>query len=263
MFKKLIIAVTVIGSIVYAEPKMEYTISFLGMDMDYNEYDTQGTLLDSETSNFTDIAGAEFTYRFFLQNRDNLEFKITGVNGYSQYTGSYLNTNSNLIYGSVKGSTANTIYDLSFIYNMQKQIAFNTKLLGGLGLGYRFWRRELSSIQVEDYSWYSLRTNIGVEYQYNNLRTAFILEYQYGIDPTMSATGFSQDFKLSSANIVKLSFPLRYKISSRLDLTCEYSLEYQEIKESNIVYDNAQNGYVEPDSTAYNQYLKVGAIFKY
>ncbi|MEN4052754.1 MULTISPECIES: hypothetical protein [Sulfurimonas] len=261
MIKKVLFVLLLLSNIVTAETKMEYKISFVGMNMDYREYDRSGNILDSEKSNYLDVIGAEFEYRYFLDERSNIDFKVLGVEGESEYVGSYIGSGAG--YGSVVSTTSNAIRDISLGYNATNISDFNIMMLGGLGLGYRYWQRTLSSTQVEVYEWYSLRANVGMRFVHKNLTASLIAEYQYGIKPTMTATGIADDFELSSANIVKLSLPIRYMISENIDLICTYVFEYQEIQESNVVYDAAANGYVEPDSTAYNQYLKVGMVFKY
>jgi hypothetical protein len=88
-------------------------------------------------------------------------------------------------------------------------------------------------------------------------------EYQYGIRPRMSATGFNEEFKLGSANIMQFSLPLSYTINKNFALYGEYTYQYQKITESNVIYDGSGAGYLEPQSKAYNDYIKIGIIFKY
>ena len=262
MIKKILFSTVLLVNILVAETKTEYQISLVGMDMDYREYDRNGVLLDSEKSNFTDIVGVEFQYRYFLDEYSNIALNIMGLKGDTEYVGSYIG--SGLGYGSVVGVTSNEISDFAIEYNAKNMSDLGVLVVGGIGAGYRYWQRELSSTQIEEYAWYSLRAKVGVEYQYRNSVTIdFLLAYQYGIDPRMKATGFSSDFKLASANILQVSLPLRYRVNDFLDFSCAYVYEYQEIQESEIVYDGSGNGYVEPDSKASNQYLKVGMIFKY
>jgi len=247
----------------FAASKMEYEINFVGMKMDYKEYDQAGVLLDSEESSFSDIMGSELIYRYFVDENAFIDFDASAVSGDSKYTGSYLG--SSLGYGSLTSSTVDTIYDISLAYNKVNPTDFQSiQVLGALGVGYRYWERELSSQQIETYTWYSLRARVGLIYILNtDLTLSFIGEYQYGIDPKMSATGFNDDFQLNSADILQLSIPLRYRVTQHIDINCVYVFSRQEIQESNRVYDNSGTAYYEPDSTAYNQYLKVGIIFKY
>jgi len=259
--RKILLILLILSSALLAEKKMEYTLSYVGMNMDYKEYDRAGTLLDSEESGYSDITGVEFGYSYFLDTQSQIDLKVMSLSGNTQYVGSYLNSNAG--YGSVIDTTSNEIRDFYLGYGAKEYIDSNIALLGNVGAGYRYWQRTLSSVQIEEYEWYSLRVGIGVEYRYQALTVAVRGEYQYGINPTMTATGINDEFELDSADIMELSIPLRYEINDVFALSASYVFTRQEIKESNVVYDNAGNGYVEPDSTAYNQYLKVGIIFKY
>jgi len=62
---------------------------------------------------------------------------------------------------------------------------------------------------------------------------------------------------------MEFSLPLEYALNKNLALRGSYTYQYQKIRESNVVYDNMGKGYVEPQSKAYNQYIKFGVIFKY
>ncbi len=246
-----------VNNLLAQESHEEHQFSLAKFQMDYREYDRYGKILDSEKSNFNDIAGVEYNYRYFLDKNSNIDFAILRVEGRSDYVGSYLNSNAG--YGSVVETTSNVIEDISLGYNTTSVSNFNIVVLGGLGLGYRYWKRALSPVQVELYKWYSLRFNGGVRFVHKNLTASLIAEYQHGIKPIMTATGITEEFKLSSANIAKLSIPVRYMVNEKIDLICTYVFENQKILESNIV----ANRYTEPDSTARNQYLKAGVVFKY
>jgi len=259
--KKISLALLLLASSLFAQNRVEYALSYVGMSMDYKEYDRAGTLLDSESSNYSDISGVEFACSYFLDTQSQIDLKVMSLEGDTTYVGSYLNSNQG--YGSVVSTTGNKIRDYYLGYSEKNRYRGNLSLLGNLGVGYRYWQRALSVVQVEDYEWYSLRFGIGAEYRYKALSVACLAEYQYGIRPIMTATGINGEFKLDSADIIELSIPLRYEINDMFALKASYVFTRQEIKESNVVYDNAGNGYVEPDSTAYNQYLKVGVVFKY
>jgi hypothetical protein len=261
MIKKVLLISLLMGSAVMAETKMEYKISLIGMNMDYREYDSSGNIFDSEKSSYSDITGSEFEYSYFLDRNSHIDLNVMGVMGDTEYVGAYLGSEDG--YGSVVSTTSNTIYDVSLGYNTKNMSDINIMFLGGIGVGYRYWQRELSASQIEEYYWYSLRANAGMQFKYSDITTSIIAEYQYGIDPKMRATGIAEDFELSSANIVKISVPIRYTVNQYFDFTCAYVFEYQKIEESNVVYDSTATGYVEPDSKAYNQYIKVGMVFKY
>jgi len=260
--KKILLSLTLFISLLIAETKMEYTVSYVGMNMDYKEYDRTGVLLDSEDSAYSDITGVEFSYGYILDKNSQIDLSIMSLSGKSDYIGSYLGSNDP--YGSLESTTWNEIRDIYIGYsakNFSRDLGF--VLLGNIGFGYRYWERQLSRVQIEEYEWYSIRLGIGAQYQYRDFTIAIRGEYQYGIDPTMTATGIDEEFHLNSANIMELSIPLRYEINETFALKCTYVFTRQEIKESNVVFDDTGYGYVEPDSTAYNQYLKIGIIFKY
>ncbi len=246
-----------VSNLLAQESHEEHQFSLAKFQMDYREYGKSGDILDSEKSNFSDIAGVEYKYRYFLNKNSNIDFAILRVEGGSEYVGSYLTTNEG--YGSLVETTSNVVEDISLGYNATSISNFNIVMLGGFGLGYRYWKRALSPTQVELYRWYSLRLNGGVRFVYKNLTASLIAEYQYGIKPIMTTTGITEEFRLSSANIAKLSIPVRYMINEKIDLIFTYVFENQKISESNIV----ANRYFEPDSTAYNRYLKTGVVFKY
>ncbi|QOP44304.1 hypothetical protein FJR45_10260 [Sulfurimonas sediminis] len=263
MLKKVFVGISVISVMLFA--KIEYSISAVGMSMDYNEY-KDGKLLDSESSRLSDLTGVELTYNYIMKENDILDFNnivlsIMALDGDTKYLGSYIG--SNLGYGNLVSTTSNKIYDidLDFIHTFHQTV--NYKLMISLGVGYRFWRRELSVQQVEDYKWYSLRPSIALSYNYKNLNITPRFEYQYGIRPRMKASDFNQEFVLGSANIMQLSIPIKYTFNKSLSIYTAYTYQYQKIRESEIVYDSSGTGYLEPESKAYNEYIKFGIIFKY
>ena len=65
-------------------------------------------------------------------------------------------------------------------------------------------------------------------------------------------------FLLGSANILQANVALNFHIANTLNISLQYTYEVQEIGASNIV-----NGYYEPDSTAKNQYIRIGIIKRY
>jgi hypothetical protein len=192
---------------------------------------------------------------------DDITFSVMALDGDTKYVGSYIG--STLGYGSLTSTTSNKIYDVDLDFSHTYQQTLHYKVTASLGLGYRFWRRELSAQQVEDYKWYSLRPGVTFSYNYKAMNIGAKFEYQYGMRPRMSATGFNEEFKLGSANIMEFSLPLSYIINKNFALYGEYTYQYQKITESNVIYDGCGAGYLEPQSKAYNDYMKIGIIFKY
>jgi len=253
------------SNVLAKELKVVYEIALVGMAMDYSEYNDNGDLFDTEKSAFSEIIGSDFDYHYLFSYSDagysEVNFGVLYVSGYSDYTGSLLNSNNP--FGSVTSKTLNDVIDVSLSYKYNNElnslIAFNY----GFGLGYRYWQRQLSRTQIEGYEWFSLRPSLGVDLNifddtYLNVNT----EYQYAIKPKMSATTVASDFDLGSADILKLDIGLSYVVSENMDIFVNAIYEKQTITKSNtIIVGNL--AYYEPDSTAYNKYVKIGIAFKY
>lgn len=234
--------------------------ALVGMNMDYREYDDNGAILDSEKSSLNEIIGSEFILNYTVvyknKNYAELGIELLILGGETEYVGSYIGSNAG--YGSLVSTTQNAISDIAGFY-MYTHVFDNGLDLGyGLALGHRSWERRLSASQVEVYYWYSVRPRVKLTYNFSKFSVAALGEYQYGISPKMSATGFSTDFSLGSANIAKLKVPLTYSLNEKVHFFIEYVYEHQTIEKSNV-----QNGFLEPDSTANNQYAKIGATFKF
>ena len=263
---KFLLGALLVGVNLFAgESKVTYSLSFVGMNMDYKEYNRAGTLADSESSQFTDVGGFEIGYDFLLsediQSYAKLETSVLYLSGDTAYVGSLLNSGG--LYGSSVSTTANDIIDTKIAYQVYRAIDSTFSYNYGFGFGYRYWRRALSAAQIEEYTWFSLRPKIGLEMHVNpQLRVSTDLEYQYGFKPKMTASNVSGDFTLGSANILALGVTMAYQVSQTMDIFINYVLQKQEIGASDTVVSGGI-GYYEPDSTAYNQYLKLGVAFKY
>ena len=239
-------------------------VSLVGMSMDYREYDGGSNILDSEKSNSNLLVGSEIAASYALTRDADSLSKITlnfmALGGNTQYKGSILN--SGLPYGSHESVTANEIYDMELGYKYSNTARANWILSSGIAVGYRYWERSLSQAQIETYKWFSIRPSVDVIYKSPSYSVGLELEYQFSINPIMSASNSGEDFNLGSADIVEVSIPFTYDVSDRVELILAYSYQRQTIKKSNIVNIGGTN-YVEPDSTANNQYVKIGANFKF
>jgi len=247
------------------EPKAKSSISLIGMNMDYREYDDNDLIKNSEKSAFRELIGFEVGYDFYFSRDANsyseFDTNFMFISGETEYIGSLLYSNDP--YGSYRGKTNNKIadIDMSYRYNYiaNSTISFNY----GLGLGFRYWLRSLSLSQEEFYYWFSLRPSFGLNMQlFSNLYVAPRVTYQYGILPQMHASDLSHTFTLGSANIVSITVPLNYELNRKIDLFVSYTYEEQTIEKSDVFQKGSYN-YYEPDSTAKNQYLKFGVAFKY
>jgi hypothetical protein len=78
----------------------------------------------------------------------------------------------------------------------------------------------------------------------------------------MTSSSPNLDFTLGSANIWELSIPISYQFNEKLDFFVEAIFSQQIITASDVEYSGS-TGYYEPDSTAYNNYLKFGVAFNF
>ena len=269
--KNSLLSITLLGSLscVWAESKVVASFAFVGMVMDYREYSNDGTILDSEKSTLNEILGLDLGLGFLLDETRNdysyLDFHLMRLGGETDYKGSLHGSNAG--YGSYISTTLNAVIDTDVTYMYHNILSDSLEISCGLGLGYRYWERQLSVSQIELYEWFSLRPKVGVMYSLSHeLRFALDLEYQYGINPTMSESYYGLDFDLGAADILKVSVPVTYRYSSTMDFFAEGVYERQEIEISDIK-TIVENGIVtnshEPDSTSNNIYLKLGFIYKY
>jgi len=265
--KFLIILAFIFLSLAQAKERAVYSIAYVGMSMDYKEYDRAGTIQDSESSDYSELSGVDFGYKFNLQDEDNLgsgsiSFHTMVLNGTTRYVGAAISAKCNS-YGCVKSRSSDAIYDVSLDLTSNYAVTQESEVQLTLGFGYRYWLRELTSYQQEGYEWFSVRPAIGFLYTKYNFSLNPKIEYQYGIRPRMSVTGFNKDFNLGSANIVEVSLPVEYAINQKFSLYGSFVYQYQKIEESSAIVDGNGNVYLEPDSTANNKYIKFGVAFKY
>ncbi|MEN8303038.1 MAG: hypothetical protein ABFQ64_03070 [Campylobacterota bacterium] len=241
------------------------SVSFVGMSMDYREYDLSGELLDSEESSYLDLAGIEISLGYTISedssSSSDIKFNLMSLGGKTRYIGSYIG--SGQPYGSVVSTTQNTIIDLDVSYQHSEILKNNFKLYYGLALGYREWERALSASQIEVYSWFSIRPIVGVSATIKEkFNLGISLEYQHGFDTKMTLLNPRIEFTLGGADIFEVSVPLSYKYKDNIELFLEATLQKQIIIESDVKYIGA-DGYYEPESTAYNSYLKLGVAYRF
>lgn len=239
-----------------------FNAALLGMSMDYREYDDNEQILDSEKSDISQMMGVEFGVSYVLNAVDGdfseLNAVFERITGKTDYVGAYLGSGEG--YGSLKGTTQNTVinFDANYIYGAMLSQSWH--LLIGAAFGYRSWERGLLPNQIETYSWAYAAPKLGVEYEQNLLQLTFMMDYRYAVSPKMTATGVRDEFKLGSANAFEGSIKGNYSLTQKVAIYAAYIYEYQKIEKSNVLYGS---GYFEPDSTANNQYIKFGLTFKY
>ena len=237
------------------------SVSLVSMGMDYREYDQNGNILDSEVSSYLDLGGVEVSLGYTIEEdlsfSSEIIFNLMILAGDTTYKGSYIG--SGLGYGSVVNTTLNTIIDRDISYKQSRLFNNEIEISYGVGLGYRYWERVLSKSQVEEYTWYSIRPMLGIStINKDKLNLGMFIEYQYGFDAKMTASDLQLEFNLGGADILEVSFPVSYNYSEGVDFFFEATIQKQMIKESNV-----NSGYYEPQSTAYNSYLKLGIEYKF
>jgi hypothetical protein len=254
----------VFGTTLFANDDFKGLVSLVGMSMDYKEYNDAGELVDSEESSFTDIMGidAGIRYEFDKDKKgySQLDYNFMIVGGNGTYKGAYLN--GGLSYGSVVVNSKHVVIDTSISYRYN--VIFDLiKFSYGVGVGYHYWDRTLSDVQQEIYTWYSIRPVLGFSYSFNEkIMLSVDMEYQYGFHTLMSSTNPKLEFVLGGANIFEVSVPITYRYNDKVDLFLEMVFQNQTIAKSEVEYDG-NDGYYEPDSRAYNNYMKLGVAFKF
>ncbi len=249
------------------DSKFISAVSFVGMSMDYTEYDRDGSILDTEESSYLDLAGVEISFGYNTFENDSSSSEITFnfmiLGGMTKYIGSMQSSNEG--YGSHISSTLNTVVDTDISYKRSNIFNNSVEINYGIGIGYREWNRALSNSQIEGYTWYSIRPMLGIStFNKEKLNFGMFIEYQYGIETMMSASDLNYDFTLGGADILEISFPISYKYDKNIDFFFEATIQKQTIKESNRLYTgNGNEYYYEPKSTAHNNYLKLGIEYRF
>lgn len=238
------------------ENNLKYSLSLVSMSMDYNE-NQDGTWLDGETATLGKIYGYDMSFGY-LFNRDErsvdeIYLDVMSLSGNTAYDGYIRNT-----WTPLKGTTSNFFADASMGYKHTMRLDNRFDCFMGIALGYHAWDRKLSSYQEELYEWKSIRPSIGASVNIEKLNLGVSLEYQYGFDTIMHASDTGDTYKLGGADVVKIGFPIRYNYAQNLEFFTQYTYTSQTIKHSNVV-----NGLLEPDSTNNQNYLQIGATFKF
>lgn len=263
--KKALAAVVLLGcETLFASPTFTNSVALVGQNMDYREYDKAGVFADSEKSDFSQMAGAEINFAFLFDREkgeySQIDIDFLGLSGNTKYDGFYLVSGL-----PAQSETSNYIADVAMRYKKFHSLSSALEVNYGLGFGYYMWERSLSSSQVELYDWFYVKPSAGMTLELmKNLHLGLNLAYKYALNPAMSVTSPNLDFKLAGVNVLEASIPLTYTFSHAFDMFVAYEFEQQNIEASNSKYDaQSDDYYYEPDSTAKNQYLKLGMTFKY
>lgn len=236
---------------------------------DYREYLSDRTLFNTEKTDGFNGFGVEAKAKIWdglLGNANYAGLRYERSYGDTDYVGSYLGSSGG--YGSVTSTTYNEIEDISLRLT-EEYLGETYDLSLGIGGGYRSWKRELSSIQLETYKWWYWSLDVGAGYHFNkNISLGIAYAYKKASSPKMDAEFDSypfMSFDLGGVQGYSLSFPLVYTIDKDVALYAEYKREYFEIIHSNtltILHLGTLYNVSEPDSTTTIDKFTFGIRFK-
>ena len=263
LFTVLISAFSAVA--ICAAQSKELSVGLSTIKIDYAERSKSGVLLDDEKSDLLGkTGGIRFEYLGGISEDKSGTLSIGArydvARGDSDYTGSLIG--SGLGYGSYKSTTLNTIHDLSvWLDDTRRYGVVDFGLYAGLG--YRYWVRELSSTQKEDYKWpyWKIGGHIDADMT-QNLNIGLGAEYKSAFSPKMKAYGsaspVSATFNLGAVNGYSIFVPIKYKITKNIFSKLEYTYDYWKIGSSNEI-----GGFYEPDSKTKNQILTLSVGYKW
>jgi hypothetical protein len=243
---------------------LKLSVDFLAMD--YTEYDSSGSFLDSETSDYGDIAGFEIQYNYRFANgfaggdEDLIEFSFDYYNGKTDYNGALFSTTTGAMLQPYKNTTDHIIMNPKIRFHEKKRTE-NYDIGIFTSLGYRYWKRDMQGPYgyMEEYKWFYADIGLDMTISDGNWHLGLESAYQQAIAPTMDAhLGNTMSFDLGNTAGYYLKIPLSYDVNKYYSIECSYQYDYYKIKKSNIV-----NGYFEPESETKNQIVKIGMIFKW
>ncbi len=238
-----------------------------GASLNYKEYSLRNVLLDSEESSINDIVGYEIGFAVQKQVANRHIVKIATqyehLSGETLYTGSLLGSNQG--YGSVVSTTYNQLDDAVLLAKWLYLVNNYVNLKAGIGLGSYKWRRELSSIQVEVYSWEYYEVLFGSSFRFSfDSHLSFDSEvfYKKAFSPTMSASNLGVTFDLGNVYQYGLRLYALYKLNQYFSLALGYRYNKQQIHHSNFIAVSGAT-YYEPDSLDRQHFLKAGIIVNF
>jgi len=234
------------------------------LSMDYVETANDGRFLDSETSDYSNIAGVEMEYALDFAkghggaDKSSLEFDLSYLQGESNYDG-FLQSGGTIV-SSLQSLTKNKIIEPRVRWReTTKGDSYDVSLF--TSVGYRYWRRDLGSQYGyrEEYTWAYGDVGVNFTFHEGNWHLGFEGAYQRAYKPTMyAAIGGGLDFDLGTTSGYNFNIPLRYDVNEQTSIELVYDYNSWNISASNVV-----NGYYEPDSTTKNKTIKLGLIIKW
>ena len=267
------LVLTTLLNAAYNDNKFEF--GFKTSAYNYTERDPQDNILDTEQSDLFDIGGIYGNYEHEIEKYSKEDYDVhyyvnlyTSITyGDTEYIGSLLSPPGP--YGSYKSTTENSFYELQA--NLKRVSYYNnssTYIL--LGLGYKEWRRELSTTQIETYYYFFSQAVAGAQTAiYNDWSIGLDLTVQLAYNPKMEAD-FSggterlhETFLLGTVYTYKIAVPLTIPIINGFNFMTKMEYEFTSIGKSNTIITPgftpcSTTGCYEPDSQQKNLHIYTG-----
>lgn len=230
-----------------------FGISFETLSFDYREYDTDGTILDSEKSDF--MPGIRAWYSIPAGVGDSIEADFSWFGGDTDYVGFLLGSGGS--YGDYVATTNNTLMEGSLSYSTHAPTAWGDVFMS-LGAGYRYWERALADGHTEEYIWPYGKLSLGSTADITADDTLSIsASYQYAFDPKMESNVYGT-FDLGTTDGIEITVPWRHRIDNQWSTEIRYTYSTWEIGRSDVV-----GIAVEPDSKTVQHRGSFALVYQY
>ena len=243
-----------------------------GLKFNYNEYTDDGNWFNSEKNSGYELNGGFVKYRHDLgivREEDityyqNLEIYYSFHLNTTDYDGSLSNGDP------YQGKTDNYLHQGHVRYHAINKIE-NYELGLFLGLGYRYWDRDLLGQYgyLETYQWPYYEVGLSWKWFDGNYFMGASASYQKAYKPTMIAytknktnIGRDLDFDLGDTKGYKIDIPIGYQINNNWDITLHYIYDVWDIQRSNTLATNTGTAY-EPSSETTNKYTYLSIEYRF
>jgi len=239
----------------------EFTFGLSSMSMHYTEFDLDGSFVDSEKTNA--LAGLNLNYSTRISDGLDGEGGLFDMDfslyqGNTRYDGFYVDRYGNITGLANNKTTKNIITDSSIGYSETMRLD-QVLWFARIGIGYRFWERELEGGHIEDYKWSygSLSTGISGNL-FTNDNIGISAEYHRAFSPKMESNMFGT-FDLGRTDGYSISVPWVHTISPSWALKFDYTYQIWNIEHSTIHSDNRY----EPRSESSFNTFNAALVYRY
>lgn len=239
----------------------EVRVSINTMSMDYMEYKENGDKFDSEKTDA--LPGFSLGYKTKVSDGLDgdggyIDTELSHFYGNTEYIGSYQGGT----YGDLTLTTRNRISEAAIGYSENK--AFEQGLwFVRVGMGYRYWERELADGHIEEYYWpygslstgltgsLSADDNLGIE-----------IEYHRAFSPQMKSNLYGT-FDLGRTDGYSISIPWVHTITQAWALQLAYTYKTWDIEASNKIHFPDGSIVWEPRSESNFNIFNAALIYRY